>query len=326
MANGGQPSDKLELVIARRTLEAEDIISLELKRPDGGPLPPFDAGAHVDVYLDDGQVRQYSLCGDPGISNRYRLGILREAKSRGGSLSIHRTFLEARTIRVGLPRNNFPLANPATNAILFAGGIGVTPLLAMAYRLHRLGATFTFHYCTRSAARTAFRAELEQAEFRDRIHFHFDDQQPGDVFDVRRVLSDARADTDIYVCGPEGFMAHVLEVASALRWPAARVHTEYFSRAVDPAADDVPFTVVASRSGITVEIGPGQTIAQQLLSHNVPVELACEQGICGTCLTDVLAGVPDHRDIYQTDEEKATNRQMTVCCSRARTRLLVLDI
>jgi vanillate O-demethylase ferredoxin subunit len=254
------------------------------------------------------------------------LGILREASSRGGSVAIHRTFIESHTVRVGLPRNNFPLADSAENTILFGGGIGVTPLIAMAYRLHRVSAPFSLHYCTRSLNRTAFREELGQAGFRDRVHFHFDDRKDGADFDVRAILEQAGRNTDIYVCGPEGFMMHVLAAAAKLQWPPQRVHTEYFSRAIEASADDVPFTVVARRSGVTLQVEPSQTIAQQLLASDVPVELACEQGICGTCLTTVLEGIPDHRDIYQTDEEKATNRQITVCCSRSRTPVLVLDI
>lgn len=314
------------MVIARRTVEADDIVSLELVRSDGAPLPPFEAGAHVDMYLDDGLVRQYSLCGDPAQSDRYRLGILREAKSRGGSAAIHRTFVESRAIHISAPRNHFTLKETAGRSILMAGGIGVTPLLAMAYRLHRIGAPFALHYCTRTIGRAAFRAELQQAAFASSVRFHYDDDRSAPPFDIAATLRDAAADAHLYVCGPEGFMKHALECAHATAWAPERIHMEYFSRQVPLEAGDSRFTVVAQRSGLTVEVEPTETIAQTLLAHGVTVELACEQGICGTCLTRVVAGIPDHRDLYQTDEEKATNEQMTVCCSRARTPTLVLDI
>jgi vanillate monooxygenase ferredoxin subunit len=318
--------DAFEVVIARRTTEADGIVSLELVRSDGQRLPPFEAGAHVDVYLDDGVVRQYSLCSDPAQCDRYRLGILREPQSRGGSAAIHQTFVESRTIRISAPRNNFVLKETAAKSILMAGGIGITPLMAMAYRLHRMGAPFILHYCARTIDRAAFRFELEQAAFRDSVFFHYDDDRSVGPFDVAAALQDATADAQLYVCGPEGFMKHVLECAHATAWTAERIHMEYFSREVPLDAGDSTFTVVAQRSGVTVEVGPSETIAQTLLGRGVTVELACEQGICGTCLTRVVAGIPDHRDLYQTEDEKATNAQMTICCSRARSPTLVLDI
>jgi vanillate O-demethylase ferredoxin subunit len=316
----------LDVVIARRVYETDDIVALELVAVNGGPLPPFEPGAHVDVHVGGGVVRQYSLCNDPAEHDRYRLAVLREAASRGGSLEIHRTFVAARAVQISPPRNRFPLVEDARLSVLIAGGIGVTPLMTMAHRLQRLGADFIFHYCTRSRDRAAFLGELARATFADRVRFHHDDGDAAQRFVAETALPSPQPGTHLYVCGPAGFMAYVTGAAKAAGWPADHVHTEYFSRDTDVDVTGDRFTVTAARSGVTVEVPPDRTIAQQLLDHGVVVPLACEQGICGTCITGVLEGVPDHRDWYQTDAEKATNSHIMVCCSRAKTALLVLDL
>lgn len=317
-------TDGLEVVILRRTVEAEGIVSLELASADGAALPPFEAGAHIDVHAAPGVIRQYSLCNDPAETHRYVLAVLLDPQSRGGSSAVHATFREGQRIRIGLPRNNFPLVEGAGRSVLVAGGIGITPLLAMAYRLHALGAEFEIRYCSRTRSRTAFLDPLAAAPFAGRVVLHLDDGPEEQRFAAPTCLPSPAADDHLYVCGPAGFMDAVCAGARALGWAEENLHLEHFGAAVDSTGGG--FTVRAARSGVTVEVAEGETIAEALERAGVDVLTSCEQGVCGVCLTPVLEGEPDHRDVYQTAEEKASNEHMTICCSRSRSKVLVLDI
>jgi ferredoxin-NADP reductase len=312
----------IDVRIANRKDEAERIISLELVAD--AELPRFEAGAHIDVEVAPGLVRQYSIASDPDERHRYLLGVLREASSRGGSERIHRQFIPGARVRIAPPRNNFRLQEDAAHSILLAGGIGVTPLLSMAHRLQRLGRSFALHYCARSRGSAAFLDEIAASAFADKVALHFDDGPTAQAFDVKATLGSANAGTHLYVCGPTGFMSFVIAKAKEFELPTASVHLEHFS--ADPDVTGEGFIVAAARSGLEVEIGPNQTIAEVLAAHNIPVLLSCQEGVCGTCLTTVLEGVPDHRDLYLNDAEKAAGNLMTICCSRARTRRIVLDI
>lgn len=314
----------LEVRIARRSTLTDDIVALELVSVDGSPLPAFDAGAHVDVEVAPGVVRQYSLCNDPTERHRYCLGILRDPASRGGSEAVHRSFAEGSVVRIGMPRCNFRLAAGQSRAVLLAGGIGITPLLSMAHRLTRDAIPFTLHYCTRSRARTAFTEDLAVALFADAVSIHHDDGPAAQRLVLDAALSGRAADVHLYVCGPGGFIDFVTAGARARDWTDDQVHVERFTADVDTRG--AAFTVVAQRSGIVVEVGPDDSIAHALIEAGVDVPMSCEQGVCGTCLTNVVEGRPDHRDSYQTDDEKAQNTQITPCCSRALTPRLVLDI
>jgi vanillate O-demethylase ferredoxin subunit len=316
--------DCLDVCILSRSEVATDIVSLELVAADGGALPPFEPGSHVDVHVAPGIVRQYSLCNDPVENHRYRLGILLDASSRGGSAEIHRAFAAGQRIRISKPRCNFHLAPQSQRSILVAGGIGITPLLAMAYRLQAEGADFTLHYCTRSRERTAFAAELASAGFASRVELHHDDGPPGQRFRLDAALAPGETGAHLYVCGPGGFIDFVTEGAKQAGWDASRIHVEHFAAQV--STEGAAFTVVAANSGISVQVGSGQTVAQALIAAGVEVALSCEQGVCGTCLTRVIEGRPDHRDLYQTDDEKAANTHMTPCCSRSLSARLVLEI
>jgi vanillate O-demethylase ferredoxin subunit len=316
--------DFLSVRILSRQDLATDIVSLELVAVDGADLPPFDPGAHVDVHVAPGIVRQYSLCNDPAERHRYRLGILRDASSRGGSVEIHRAFAAGQVVRISRPRCNFRLAAQAGRSILVAGGIGITPLLSMAYRLHAEGADFALHYCTRSRERTAFLSELAASGFADRVHLHHDDGLPEQRFSMESCLPPVDPAAHLYVCGPTGFIDFVTKGASRKGWETGQIHVEHFTAEV--STEGATFTVVAAISGVTVKVSAGQTIAQALIAGGVDMPLSCEQGICGTCLTRVIEGIPDHRDQYQTDQEKAANDYMTPCCSRALSARLVLDL
>ncbi|MEJ6710461.1 MAG: cytochrome P450/oxidoreductase [Amylibacter sp.] len=312
----------LDVTVQNRSDVATDIIGLELASTHGTPLPSYDAGAHVDVYVKSGLIRQYSLTGDPADRSKYRLGILLDPKSRGGSTAIHTGFKEGTQVKIGRPRNNFQMGSNVAQTILFAGGIGVTPMLNMAYALEASGASWEMHYCGRTADRLAFTDELER--FGDKVQVHIDSGPDDQKLDINSVLANAKSDKHIYVCGPNGFMDFIVKSAENYDWNDDCVHLERFGAEVN--TDGAPFTVVAQKSGKSFEVLPSETISQKLEENGIHVQVSCQSGVCGTCLTRVAEGMPDHRDLVQTDLEKASNAQITVCCSRSKTKKLVLDL
>ncbi|RQV01242.1 oxidoreductase [Burkholderia cenocepacia] len=316
----------LTVRVARKWQEARDICGFEFVSDDGSPLPHFDAGAHIDVHLPGGLVRQYSLCNHPEQRDRYQIAVLREADGRGGSRAIHAEVRQGDTVRIGLPRNQFPLAPDAPHHLLLAGGIGVTPILSMAERLFSAGMPFDMHYCARSTDRMAFVERINAAGFHDRVRFHIDDGDPAQRFDLAAVLAGVPDGTHLYVCGPRGFMDAVLNAAREREWSEARLHYEFFGGAVVSSGADRAFQVQIASSGKVIDVPAECTVIAALAANGVDVLTSCEQGVCGTCLTRVLEGEPDHRDAYLTDDEKAAGDQFMPCCSRSRTDLLVLDL
>ena len=316
---------QITVKVARRRQEALDIASFELVKPDGSALPGFSSGSHIDVELPGGLTRQYSLCNDAAEQHRYRIAVLRDASSRGGSAAMHDQVKEGDTLRISEPRNHFPLVH-AQRTLLFAGGIGVTPLLCMAQRLATSGAEFALHYCTRSPERTAFRDEIAVSRYADRVHFHFDDRAAAQKLDLDAALGPPDGGAHVYVCGPTGFIDWVVQTAQRLGWQKDQVHLEYFGAAPQDTKGDRAFQVTLAGSGATYEVPADQTVVQALQGHGVAILTSCEQGVCGTCITRVLQGECDHRDLYFTDEEKARHDQFTPCCSRAKSPLLVLDL
>lgn len=317
--------ETLQVVVRRREVQGRDVVVLDLAAADGAELPPFDAGAHVDLHLGDGLVRQYSLCGNPAERRTYRLGILRDPNSRGGSVAAHERLGEGTRVEIGVPRNHFPLAADARRSILVGGGIGVTPMIAMAHVLHDRGQPFALHYCGRSRASCAFLDELAAAPFAGAVHTHFDDADDAQRLDLPAILAGADAGTHLYVCGPAGFMDWVIAEAGRLGLAPGQIHKEYFQ--VEAAAGGGrAFDVTLARSGRTLRVAEGQSIVEALAGVGVKIKVSCEQGVCGTCLCTVLAGTPEHRDVFLTDEEKADNDQILLCCSRALSDTLVLDL
>ena len=317
--------DNFEVKVVRKVREAEAIFSFELARADGAPLPPFSAGSHLDVQIPGGLTRQYSLCNDATEQHRYRIAVLRDPASRGGSVAMHDAVHEGNVVHISAPKNHFPLQH-AQRTLLFAGGIGVTPLLCMAQRLAAIGADFTLHYCTRSAERTAFWQEIGASAFADRVRFHFDAGPPEQKLDLEAALGGPEAGKQLYVCGPTGFIDYVIDTAKARGWQSEQIHLEYFGAAPQDTSGDRSFDVRIASTGKTYTIGPEQTVVAALKAHGIEILTSCEQGVCGTCITRVLEGEPDHRDMYFTDEERAKNDQFTPCCSRARSKTLVLDL
>lgn len=316
----------LRLQLRSVRLLAEGIHAFELAPPEGGLLPEVEAGAHVDVHLPGGLVRSYSLAGDPADRSRWTLGVLREAKGRGGSRALHDAVRVGDLLDVGAPRNAFALQPAAADVILLAGGIGITPLKAMAHVLAAQGRSFELHYCARSPKHAAFVDELRALVPGDRLFFHFDGGDPARGLDIRALLAGDRPGRHVYYCGPGGFMKACADASA--HWAAGTVHCEHF-KAPDPkpkaaGAQDGAFEVRLSRSGATIQVLPDQTIVRaiELAGHRVPT--SCLSGLCGACKVNYLEGEVDHQDFILTDDEK--RHCLTVCVSRARSASLVLDL
>ncbi|MGP5509494.1 PDR/VanB family oxidoreductase [Pseudomonas helleri] len=315
----------IEVQVVSRKTEAHGICSYELARLDESPLPAFSAGSHIDVHLPDGLIRQYSLCNHPDERHRYLIGVLKDPASRGGSQHLHEQINTGDRLQISEPRNLFPLVHEARLSLLFAGGIGITPILCMAERLAHSNADFELHYCARSSDRAAFVERIRQSAFADRVFVHFD-EQPETLMNAAQVLANPQPDVHLYVCGPAGFMQHVLDSARVQGWAEDRLHREYFAAAAIDSSYDGSFSVKVASSGQIIEIPADKTVVAVLESHGIDIPMSCEQGVCGTCLTNVLEGIPDHRDMFLTEEEQACNNQFTPCCSRSKSPLLVLDI
>ncbi len=310
--------------VRSRTAVADSTIALDLESVDAELLPAFEAGAHIDIRTRSGLIRQYSLCGDPRVQDRYRLGILLDPNSRGGSAAVHDEIVEGDLIDVSEPRNHFPLVATATESLLFAGGIGITPLMAMAYSLADQGSAFTLHYCVRDHSRAAFYDELAASVFAEHVVLHVDDGPADQRLDPEKAIGSPTGERHVYVCGPAGFIDFITAKARRRGWPESRIHSERFDAVVDKVGDS--FEVFAARSRKAFTIPGDKTIAEVLLAAGLDISVACEQGICGTCLCDVLEGTPDHRDLVQSDEEKNSNARIALCCSRSLSARIVVDV
>jgi vanillate O-demethylase ferredoxin subunit len=316
----------LSVRVARKTTEALDICTFELVNVNGAPLPAFAAGSHVDVQLPGGITRQYSLCNDPTETHRYLIGVLRDPASRGGSRAMHDQVEVGQVLQISTPKNHFPLAHEAKRSLLLAGGIGVTPILCMAERLAITGADFEMHYCTRSEQRTAFRSRIAASGFASQVKFHFDDGAPEQKLDLATLLAAPQSGLHLYVCGPKGFMDAVLKTARDKGWSEDQLHYEFFGAEVAKSGSDASFEIKLASSGRIVMVPKDKTVTKALSEAGVEIMMSCEQGVCGTCLTRVLEGIPDHKDSYLTPEERAANDQFLPCCSRSKTPQLVLDL
>ena len=288
----------LSVRVAAKKAEAQDICSFELVEVSGRGLPAFSAGSHVDIHLGDGLTRQYSLCNDPAESHRYLIAVLRDPATRGGSLAMHDRVQVGDLLQISAPKNHFALAHDAQRHLLLAGGIGVTPILCMAERLAATGAEFEMHYCTRSRERTAFAGRIAAAPFAPRVQLHFDDGPAGQRFDIAARLATPEPGTHLYVCGPKGFMDAVLASARQQGWPESQLHWEFFAAEVASKATDESFEVQVASSGRVVVVPKNQTVVQALAVAGIEVPTSCEQGGCGTCITRVIEGIPDHKDLY----------------------------
>ena len=308
----------LKVRVKSATWEAPGILSYELRALDGGELPAFTAGAHVDLSLPGGLVRSYSLINPQSERHRYVIAVQKDRASRGGSKWVHDSVRPGDVLTLDGPRNNFSLNEAAPHSIFIAGGIGITPILSMTERLSSLGRPWELVYCARTRAAAAFVERLKGA-----VRFNFDEEPGGKVLDIAQVVSAAPADAHLYCCGPNGMLA-AFEAATA-GLPRERVHVEYFTAKEAPATEG-GFTVVLAKSRREFTVPPGKTILETLLDAGLDVAYSCREGVCGTCETKVLEGTPDHRDLILTEEEQASGGTMMICCSGSRTARLILDL
>lgn len=316
----------LTVRVARISRQTPEISAFELVHPRGLRLPGYSAGAHIDVHLPGGFMRQYSLAraapGGEGCE-RYLIGVKREAASRGGSASIHERVREGDLLAISTPRNTFPLHGGATRHLLLAGGIGLTPLLAMAQQLARDGAAaFTLCVFARSREHLAFGDALEALA--PNVRLHLDDGAADEKIDLRERLAVHEPGTHLYLCGPAGFMQAVR--AAAAHWPEDCVHLEYFAppQADADASAAEPFTLTLAQRGIQVEVAADQTAVQALHDLGIDVPTSCEQGICGTCVVGYSAGEPEHRDFCLSATER--HKRVALCCSRAKAGAITIDL
>ncbi len=318
-------NDTLELRVKRISYEADRINSYELAAPAGGDLVPFTAGGHIDLHLSNGMIRSYSLVNDQRERHRYIIAVNKELAGRGGSRFVHDNLRVGDIVRVSKPSNNFALCEEAGHSLLIAGGIGITPLLSMARRLDALGRSFELVYAARTRSAAAFLDEIEALRSNGHIGvcLDFDDERSGRVFDLAAIARQAPAQAHLYCCGPQP-MLEAFETATAGR-PADHVHVEYF-QAKDPPAIAGGFEVKLARSNRTIAVEAGKTILDALLDAGVAANHACAEGVCGTCETRVIDGIPDHRDQFLSKEEHAANKTMMICCSGAKSATLVLDL
>ncbi len=308
--------------VARKWQAGTDVTGLELAALSGH-LPTFQPGAHIDLHLPNGLIRQYSITNGPGELLSYTIAVKREPDSRGGSLAITDTLRVGDVLAISEPRNNFPLRRDATRTVLIAGGIGVTPLLSMARALKRSKLNFEFHVFARSGEHVPLADEL--AGLGDAVTIHLGRGPAETTADVTALIGAHARANHLYVCGPGPMLETVRSLATALGWPDEAVHFEYFKNAheIDMSSS---FTVELARSALSLTVPAGKSILDVMRENGVEAPSSCEQGACGTCLTRVLEGVPDHQDVYLNATERHSNAAMLTCVSRAKSGRLVLDI
>lgn len=309
----------LELRVAAKDRAADGVVTLTLARPDGGRLPDWAPGAHVDLILPNGLTRQYSLCGDRWDARTYRVGVLREPGGRGGSAFVHDELGVGDPVGIGGPRNAFRLV-PSDRYLFIAGGIGITPLLPMVRQAEMLGADWRLLYGGRSRASMAFLDELEP--YGAKVAVVPQDEQG--LLDLRAWLPGEDPATKVYCCGPAPLLEAVEERCAG--WRRGLLRTERFAARESGAVRDEPFELELRRTGVTVAVPPSRSVLDAAGAAGASVLSSCRQGLCGTCETAVLDGVPDHRDSILDDDEREAGDCMFVCVSRSRSERLVLDL
>ncbi|WP_342709852.1 PDR/VanB family oxidoreductase [Bradyrhizobium sp. B124] len=316
-----EPNGLLQVRVADVRTEAERVRSYVLEGTEDG-LPGFSPGAHIDVHLPSGLVRQYSLIGGAEAPNSYHIAVLRELNGRGGSIEFHDQIECGSVLQISQPRNNFPLAASARRHVLIAGGIGITPILSMVRALIEQGADWHLHYCIKDATSGAFLELLADPSFAPRTTLHLDGGDPSRGMPVERVAEIEKSDgVHIYCCGPSGLMKRV--EGAVQNWPKEYVHFESFTAAVT-TGDDKPFEVEIASTGEVIAVAANETILAALRRHGLDPPFLCTQGVCGTCVVDLLEGVADHRDSVLFETEQST--KIVTCCSRAVTARLKLGL
>jgi ferredoxin-NADP reductase len=312
-----------DLVVHRRHAAADGVVALDLVDPDGNDLPAWEPGAHIDLLLDEGLVRQYSLCGDPRDAKTWRVGVLLDPQSRGGSRHVHDKLVEGAGVRVRGPRNHFALVD-SPRYLFIAGGIGITPIIAMIDSAQQAGSDWRLIYLGRQRTTMAF-AEVLADSYGDRVTLWPHDEKG--KFDLEAALAESVDQTLVYCCGPEQLLSAAEQHCA--HWPEGSLHIERFAAkaAAEPSVEALDtFQVVCQRSGVTVEVSEGTTVLEALEDADIPIMSSCLEGICGTCEATVLEGTPDHRDSMLTEAERTTGNKLLTCVSRSCSEKLVLDL
>jgi tetrachlorobenzoquinone reductase len=301
-------------------LEAPKVTSYELKPVNDVSLPAFTPGAHIDIRLPNGSVRSYSITNSPLERHRYTISVQREESGRGGSLWISENFLPGRLVDVVGPTNNFALDECAPLSVFIAGGIGITPILCMSERLSALGRKWHMYYCARHRQEAPFIDRLSRS---NNVTFNFDHDGDGQKLDIAEIVARAPETAHFYCCGPSTMLTEFKAATAAV--PDAQVHLEYFRAETAPAVSG-SYIVVLAKSGREIEVPAGKTIVQALEAAGIQPQYSCLEGVCGTCETKVLEGIPEHRDTVLSDQERSSNTTMMICCSGCKGQRLVLDI
>jgi phthalate 4,5-dioxygenase reductase component len=311
----------MPLRVTRNDKIADGIHLFEFRDAGGKPLPEFSAGAHITIRVPNGLLRKYSLCNDPAERDRYQVAVKREAQGRGGSINLIDNVKAGDELMVAAPVNDFKLPVRAQDLLFIAGGIGITPIMAMIKQARAEGKRFRLFYCTRSAETTAFMDELSAPELSGLVTIHHDQGDPAQSLDLKPILAERRNREHLYCCGPRPLMEAVRAMAD--HWSSTAVHFEAFSEAETHKADDKPFKVRLAKSGKVVEVPVTKTILEVLRENGLEVPSSCETGTCGTCRTKMLAGEADHRDLVLAEHERSDH--IMICVSRARSDEITID-
>jgi vanillate O-demethylase ferredoxin subunit len=320
-----QPENTRWAVIARKQSIADKVIELELRDPDGQDMASRTAGAHIGLHIKKGMLRQYSLANNPSETNRYLVAVLVEEDGTGGSKAVENEINEGDKLLISEPRNHFPLIEEAGFSVLIAGGIGLTPLLAMAHRLKELNKPFKLYYRARSRSWAAY-TELLTSEFADSVEFFFSDEGGREDFKLDDLLTDLPDGTQLYTCGANGFMDYVTQTASKYL-PKDNIHLEHFYPlpAAEPSGDK-PFELYCQKSDVTLQVPSDKSIVEVLDASGIDIPISCVEGVCGSCITAFTEGEVDHRDCVLSKSEREKKRLFTPCCSRALGDRLAIDI
>jgi phthalate 4,5-dioxygenase reductase subunit len=311
----------MKLRVTRNDTIADGINLFEFRDAGGSELPQFSAGAHITIHVPNGMLRKYSLCSDPAERDRYQVAVKREVNGRGGSCSLIDDVKAGDELAVVAPVNDFGLPRRAQDFLFIAGGIGVTPMVAMIRQVMAEGKRFRLYYCTRSPETTAFREELSAPQFKDMVTIHYDQGDPSRSLDLRPILAERKNREHLYCCGPRPLMEAVRAMTD--HWSPTAVHFEAFSEAETHKPDDKPFKVRLARSGTVLDVSTSMTILEILREHGLEVPSSCETGTCGTCRTRLLAGEADHRDLVLAEHERKDT--IMICVSRARGDEITID-
>jgi phthalate 4,5-dioxygenase reductase subunit len=311
----------MTLRVTRNEAIADGINLFEFRQPDGAALPEFSAGAHIAIRVPSGAIRKYSLCNDPAERGHYQIAVKREASGRGGSIDLIDNVKAGDTVMVSEPVNDFALPPRATDFLFIAGGIGITPILAMIRQVQAAGKRFRLYYCSRSPETTAFKEELGAPGIREFVTIHYDNGDPSCALDLKPILKERQNREHLYCCGPRPLMEAVRAMTD--HWSPTAVHFEAFSDAETHKAGDRPFRVKLAKTGKTVDVPADKTILEVLRETGLEVPSSCETGTCGTCRTRYSNGEADHRDLVLAEHEKADT--IMICVSRAKSDEITLD-